>query len=253
MAIPVTTELARRDRLWPAVIVSAVAHASLMVWALVRTPPPEIDLQQKPIVAKLVRLGEKRPEQWLPRKEEAPPAPAPAEKAPAPAPGPPARPVPTVAIAKPEPKAPPRPAPARTPTPSAVRGTGNPLASVLSRVREQKATEQRWGSPDGDPAGDSDTGGEGDRYLALVLREIQSNYRVPATISERDRVALKSTVVLYVDPDGRISRWNFVARSGNPAFDDALERTLRQTRLPPPPDGMKDLYRRTGLQVIFQI
>lgn len=249
MAIPVVTELGRHDRMWPAVAVSAAVHAGLIVFALVHVPAPEIDLQQKPIVAKLVRLGEKKPEQYLPRKEQAPPPPAPAAPAPIATPGPAPQPH-AVAIAKPEPR--PAPPKATSPRPSTTKGSGTTLASVLSKVQKQ-VDEKQWGAPDGDPLGTSDTGEEGDRYLALVTREIQSNYRVPATISDRERMHLKSTVVLYIDPDGRIARWTFEARSGNVAFDDALERTLRQTRLPPPPDGMKDAYRRAGLQVVFQI
>ena len=88
MAIPVTTALGRRDRLWPAALASAAVHAALIVWALLRVPAPAIDLEQKPIVAKLVRLGEKRPEQYLPRREVAPPPPAPAAPAPVATPGP---------------------------------------------------------------------------------------------------------------------------------------------------------------------
>jgi colicin import membrane protein/protein TonB len=153
-----------------------------------------------------------------------------------------------VAIAKPEPK--PAPPKATSPRPSTTKGSGTTLASVLSKVQKQ-VDEKQWGAPDGDPSGDSDTGEEGDRYLALVKREIHSNYRPPSTISERDRLHLKGTVVLFIDPDGRISRWELETPSGNSAFDAALERAIRSTgRLPPPPDGMKDLYRR-GLQVVF--
>src|SRR5690242_2503765 len=203
MSIPVATALGRRDRMWPAVVGSAVVHAGLIVFALVRVPAPEIDLQQKPIVAKLVRLGEKKPEQYLPRKEEAPPAPAPAAPAPVVNPGPAPQPK-AVAIAKAEPK--PAPPKATSPRPTTTQGTGNALASVLSKVRKQ-VDEKRWGSPDGDPSGDSDTGEEGDRYLALVQRQIHANYTPPLTISERDRLHLKGTIVLFIDPDGRISRW----------------------------------------------
>jgi colicin import membrane protein/protein TonB len=126
------------------------------------------------------------------------------------------------------------------------------VSSILSRVQKQVA-EQRWGDPNGDPAGDSDEASEGDRYLALVIRSLQANYRVPATISDRDRLYLKGTVVLYIEPDGRITRWHLDKPSGNAAFDDALDRTVRQTRLPPPPDPLREAYRQTGLQVIFQI
>ena len=208
MAIPVTTALGRRDRLWPAALASAAVHAALIVWALLHVPAPAIDLEQKPIVAKLVRLGEKRPEQYLPRREVAPPPPAP------------------------------------------VRGTGNTLASVMSKVQKQ-VKEEQWGSPDGDPAGDSETAEEGDRYLAVVKRAIESNYQVfSTTVSDRERMYLKTAVVLYIDPDGRLSRWHIETPSGNGGFDAAVERALRSTRVPPPPDGQKDLYRR-GIAIVF--
>lgn len=252
MSIPVATALGRRDRMWPAVLASALVHAALVGWGLARQTGPEIDLHQKPIVAKLVRLGEKRPESYLPRKEAPPPPPAPASPvAPVvaqPAPTPPqphAAPSPAARTA-PAPPAPTRPG--RTVQP----GTGTSVSSLLSRVQKEVERE-RWGDPQGDPEGDAAEAGEGDRYLALVVRALQSNYRVPATISERERLYLKGSVILYIEPDGRVGRWRLDKPSGNPAFDDALERTVRQTRLPPPPDAFRDLYRTTGLQVIFQI
>jgi colicin import membrane protein/protein TonB len=206
-----------------------------------------IDLEQKPIVAKLVRIGEKRPDEWLPRKPAepppavAPPAPAP----PAPAAAPPAAPTPAPAPAPAAPRAPAppgaKPGPARS---------GTTLASVLSQVRKE---QELAGAPDGDPAGDAERAEEGDRYLALIDREIRANYRVPATISDRERMLLQAVVVVYVEPDGRVSRWRFESRSGNAAFDDALERTLRQVRLPPPPDTWLKQYARTGVAVNFKI
>src|SRR5512144_2503406 len=108
MGIPVATALGRRDRFWPAVLVSAAVHVALAGWGITRRPAPEIDLNQKPIVARLVRLGQKRPEEYLPRKEAAPPpappAPAAAPVLPAPVLPAPARPA---APAKPAPNAPP--------------------------------------------------------------------------------------------------------------------------------------------------
>jgi colicin import membrane protein/protein TonB len=123
---------------------------------------------------------------------------------------------------------------------------------VLNRVKKEVAAEKQWGDPDGDAAGDSDTA-EGDRYHALVERALRSSYDVPSTISEQERLYLKATVLLYVEPEGTVTRWRFLERSGNPAFDAALERTLRATRLPPPPEAQRDFYRRTGLQVTFKI
>src|SRR5512133_367642 len=88
-ALELSPLLTRRERIWPLVIVSLVVHAGLIVAAVVHRPPPPIDLQQKPIVARLVRLGQKRPEQYLPRKDTAaPPAAATPEPAPAAPPAP---------------------------------------------------------------------------------------------------------------------------------------------------------------------
>lgn len=254
MKIPVATALGHSDRLWPAVLASVLVHAALVAWGLSRQAGPEIDLHQKPIVAKLVRLGEKRPETYLPRKEAPPPPPAPAsptapvvaQPTPTPPP-PPAAPSPAARTAPhPTPPAPARPS--RTVQP----GTGTSVSSVLSRVQKEIERE-RWGDPSGDPEGDATQAGEGDRYLALVVRALQANYRVPATISERERLYLKGSVILYIEPDGTVSRWRLDKPSGNGAFDDALERTVRQTRLPPPPDAFRRLYKTVGLQVIFQI
>jgi colicin import membrane protein/protein TonB len=248
-ALPVTSALSRRDRLWPVVAVSATAHLLLVGWGLARRPPPPIDLEQKPIVAKLVRLGEKRPEQWLPRKEaEPPPAAAPA-----------APPAPAVAAAAPRPAAVPapkaRPAPPRAAAaPAPVVGAPQPgasLSSILSQVQRQH-DEQRWGDPNGDPAGDSDTG-EGDQYLAQIDRALHANYAAPSTIPERERLYLQSRVILWIEPDGRVTRWRQERSSGNPNFDAAVERTLQKTaRVPPPPDRLRDLYRKDGIALIFQ-
>src|SRR5512141_451157 len=186
MAIPVVTALGRRDRLWPAVLVSAALHAALAAWGITRRPAPEIDLNQKPIVARLVRLGQKRPEEYLPRKEAAPP---PAPPAPAAAPVLPASAKPA-APARPAPDAPPA-----KPAPSSTGRSGTTLASVLSKVQRDVAQE-RWGSPDGDPEGDSDTGSEGDRYYALAKRELAANYILPKTISQTESLHLGATVVL---------------------------------------------------------
>jgi colicin import membrane protein/protein TonB len=108
------------------------------------------------------------------------------------------------------------------------------------------------GSPDGDPLGDS---GEavGDQYLAQVVRALRRNYRVPSTIGEKERLYLQGTIVLFIESDGRVLRHEFVTHSGNPTFDDALERAVRDTRLPPPPADARDAYRRRGLQVDFKI
>lgn len=227
--------LGRRDRIWPAALASAAAHAALLLVAVLARPPAIIDLEQKPIVAKLVRLGEVRPKEWLPRKEAPPPPPS----APAAVPVPGTPPHPREATREARPPGPERP---------------DRLASVMDRLRREKALGEppRYGSPSGSPLGESSEE-EGDQYLALVQQALHSNYRLPATISEADRQRLQAVVVLFIEPDGRISRYRFEKRSGDQGFDDSVERAIRQTRCPPPPPEMRQRYREIGLAVRYHM
>ncbi|MBI5068488.1 MAG: TonB C-terminal domain-containing protein [Deltaproteobacteria bacterium] len=233
----------RQDRFWLLVGLSAFLHLALGAAGLALRPAPLIDLEQKPIVAKLVRLGEKRPEHLLPRKEEPPPSSGQPEAAPVPAPPGPA---PTPAPAAPARPSPPRPA---TAPPRGARTDA--LASALSRLKREPVRGSAGGDPSGDPLGDSSDGEAGDRYLALAQRALHETYRIPSTINERDLLHLRATVILYLLPDGTVTRWSFESRSGNGAFDDALERAIRQARLPPPPAELRERYRSQGLGVRF--
>jgi colicin import membrane protein/protein TonB len=222
---------------------SALAHVVALAAALLLRPAPIIDLEQKPIAARLVRLGEKRPEHLLPRKEEPPPPAGEPEPAPSPSAVPPQASAPG-----------PKPAPPRPSPPAARETRPDAFASALSRIRrEQALSAPTGGDPSGDLLGDASEGEPGDRYLALVQRALHDAYRVPATISGSELVRLRATVVLYIEPDGGVSRWSFESRSGNAAYDDALERTIRQARLPPPPADLRERYRSQGLAVRFHI
>jgi colicin import membrane protein/protein TonB len=117
---------------------------------------------------------------------------------------------------------------------------------------QRQHDDERWGDPNGDPAGDSDAG-EGDQYLAQIDRALRGNYVAPSTLPERERLYLQSRVILWIEPDGRVTRWRQERSSGNPTFDAAVERTLRLTsRVPPPPERLRDLYKKDGIALIFQ-
>ena len=230
---------------------SALAHVLLIVWALARTPPPAIDLEQKPIVAKLVRLGEKRPEQWLPRKEAAPPPPAPA---------------------------PPRrrrrwspPPPRRAAAERRARGEAAPgraRAAAARRARRAPGDEPRVGPLEGAARRRTSAAGaippatppatprpaRATSYLALVAPRAPRELHVPATIPERERLYLKATVVLWIEPDGRIRRWRFrSAPRGTPPSTPRWSARSSDARVPPPPDRMRDaLPPRTASRSIFQ-
>jgi colicin import membrane protein len=248
------TELAERalvpprDRLWPAVVASVAVHLVVMMVATAIRPGPALDPSQKPLTARLVRLGEVRPPEYLPRKEAAPP---PAAEAPTPAPVvTPA--VPKVAASVPATAAAPKAAPARQALPGPVERSGRPGGARLSNVLSEMRQEIQAGSPEGDPLGDSSEA-EGDQYQAQVIRALRQNYRLPSTLSDRERLFLTGTVTLFVDSSGHIIDHKFEQRSGNAAFDDALERAVQETRLPPPPPEQRDAYRNTGVRVIFKI
>jgi colicin import membrane protein/protein TonB len=228
----------RGDRFWTAVAASAAVHAAAAGLALARRPPALIDLEQKPIVARLVRLGEKRPEHLLPRKEEPPPS-----AAPAPATGPPAP--------------PPAPRPGASPAPRAAapapRGP-DAFAAALGRIRRERLRpEPTVGDPSGDPLGDTSEPSAGDRYLALVQRALHEVYDAPLTISERERAHLRASLVLHIEASGAVAGWDFESRSGNASFDEALARAVRSARLPPPPPEMRAKVRREGLLVRFSM
>jgi colicin import membrane protein len=249
--MPPSPLLGRRERLWPTIAVSLLVHAVVVGAMLWRHPVTLVDLNQKPIVARLVRLGETRPKEFLPRKDAAPP-PGPVAATP-PAPEPPKAAPPPKADALPPPKAAPAKPAAAAPKVARAepqqRPGGGGLASALSRIsKEQKV----YGSPDGDARGDADEGEAGDQYLALVTRALQETYNLPATISDKERLHLRATVVLFIEPDGRIARHQFESRSGNPMFDSALERAIRDARLPPPPAEMRARYRTQGLAVLYR-
>lgn len=252
--IPVATELGRHDRFWPAALASIAVHAAAIAIAVKASSLPAIELRQTPIKARLVRLGEKKPENYLPQKES-PPAPAPPPTAPAPpAAEPPPTTPPPAAPPAPTAKAPPTTAPTKpsarpaSARPGATAGGG--IASALARY-EKDVQRERWGDPNGDPEGDSDEGSEGERYLALLVRALQANYQLPTTIPEKERLYLQSVVILWIDGDGRIVRWKMEKPSGNPAFDDALERAIGKTHAPPPPDAERRTYRDRGVEVTF--
>jgi hypothetical protein len=123
---------------------------------------------------------------------------------------------------------------------------------VLSKV-QRDVEESRWGAPDGDPLGDSESGAEGDRYLALVVRELQSHYNLAKTIPDRELLQLGATIVLRLDASGRVLGHTFERRSGNAAYDAALERAIAAARLPPPPAELRERFRTTGLGVNFTL
>jgi len=210
---------------------------------------------QTPIAARLVRLGTPRDERLLPRLPNQTPTPpvakdAPvvqagekvAQEAPVPQPSPP-KPTETtvpspVAAAAPEPKQ-----QAKAPADAPKNESKQKLDDIMKRFStgtRQGPADPLPGQLDGDPMGDAEEAAEGERYLALVQKRIQSNYTVPSTIPDEERIRLRAVVTIRVEPNGMISEFKITKPSGNESFDAALESAVRRASpLPPPPDHLR--------------
>lgn len=248
-------------------LVSIGLHAGLFaaviaVSVLADSSPPAP--MQKPM---LVRLGKPRPKEWLPRKPTAPPVPPAAKDAPVPTPGEkvaPAPPSPTPAPPKPEAKpdaakAVPTQATAPATQAAAPRDAKQDSKAKLDDIMKRFQTgaiagpaEDLPGQLDGHPEGDSDRA-EGEAYYALLEKRVKDQYKLPATISERERMYLNATVRIFIEANGRIARSEIVQGSGNGVFDAALESAVqRASPVPPPPPHLVRLLQRDGVDLNFK-
>lgn len=224
---------------------------------------------EKPVVAKLVRLGEPREPHLLPRLPAAPPTPPASRNAPEVTPGqelnkPPAE-------TPPAPTKPPEPTPApparespptaspKPPAQAAAPRDTKPRTSELDEIMQRFASADRVGKaeplpgmPDGDPMGDAEKAEEGERYLALVQRRLRDHYVLPSTIPEAERIRLSARVRIHIERSGRIARYEIERASGNPQFDAALEAAVtKASPLPPPPEHLLRSYSE-GFPVLFR-
>jgi TonB family protein len=196
------------------------------------------------IVARLVAFGKPRPQNLLPLRP-APPPPAPA--------APPSRPAAPTAPAVKSTPAPARSKPTVTPprAPSRAQLMQQALGLARSRASDEKPDPEREGQATGSPEGTATTAEEGDKYFTEVHDAIQANYVVPSVISERERMYLTATVVVYVGPDGSILKHEVTKPSGNAFFDQALVLAIQRTKLPAPPRDLVKLA-RDGLELNFR-
>lgn len=219
------------------VAVSLAAHAvaigAFFVVSLLE--PPRLAIEQKPISAKLIRLGQKRDERLLPRKDVA-------------APPPPAR--RPVEVASPVT----RPAPARAsePTHASAQDTERSRSRLFEAFSKTAAKpEEKSGDPGGDPDGDSDTAEAGERYFGLILAKARRNYGITKTIAPGELIRLKATVVLYISTKGELLKDPVIqSGSGNDQFDSDVVLSLRKAApFGPPPEHLVKTLKTVGVAV----
>ena len=230
--------LPRRSGLGKPLLWSLVGHLALGMagaayayWA----STPRIDLDHKPIQARLVRKGKPRDPKLLPRIEEPPPPPkeAPVHKEPV------AIPTQKAAVA----------IPSKDASSAAAR---KKLFSAFDRLASQrKPPEELEGDPDGDPEGDSATG-EGDKYWGLLSMQVRRNYDVSQTLSDQERISLRAQVHIRVGRSGDVLEADLAKSSGNALFDNAVLIAVKKSSpLSPPPDALRSALERSGVTLEF--
>jgi TonB family protein len=244
--------LSRRSELGRPLLWSLVGHVALVLaaagyayWA----SAPRIDLNQKPIQARLVRKGTPRDPKLLPRIEEPPPPPQKVEG-------------PKEPVAIPTPQKPAVAIPAVAPDKAKLRASGQEgaskgdarkkLFSAFDRLASQrKPAEELEGDPNGDPEGDSATG-EGEKYWGMLSSQVRRNYDVSQTISEQERLRLRAQVHIRVSRSGEVLATSLAKSSGNPLFDNAVLLAVKKSSpLSPPPDALRSDLERSGVILEF--
>lgn len=216
--------------------VHAVGFIAVAIIQGHRPPPPQL---QTAIPVELVKLGKPRDAKLLPRiARPAPPPPAPDKAV-------------SLDSGKPEqkkaekkkekaPKLSPEAEKLLNRRPSAIDRAMSKLDSLPSETPDEGE-----GSPTGSIYGTTtDAGKAASGYLAEVSAALTAAYHLPETIPADQRRFLSAQVVLHIEPDGRISKYEFIKRNNNRAFMSALERLLKSIQLPPPPKALAARFRR---------
>jgi colicin import membrane protein/protein TonB len=228
----------RADSPTLAIVLSIGFHAALVgAWLIGRNSAPPIDLEAKPIVAHLVRLGEKKPDKLLPRKEANTPPPEPE-----------ATPIPTKAT--PAVAEPPKPKPPKAPPQKDLR---KDLFAAFDKTKPVTKPDPVTGQADGDAAGDVETASEGEKYYGTLNSRIKRNYDVSSAITDSERVRLAAVIIIWIDSDGHVTKTEFKTKSGNDLFDSAVLGAVQKANpFPPPPDFLKSGLAKDGVELKFR-
>jgi outer membrane biosynthesis protein TonB len=223
-------------------VVSVALHIGLLVGfvGLGSCGPKKQYPDEAIIKTRLVKLGKQRDEKLLPRidKSPPPPAPTPAAKVPTPVPPAPEKPVPQkTEPVKPEPK--------RSASDVLQKFTEkNPEKRDLSELIQDKFGEVvDEGHKEGSEIGTEITGRMKAEYNDRIMAKIKSALSVPSTISEQERLFLKTQLAVSIDSDGALTDASIARPSGNAGYDNAvLAAAKKAAPFPPPPLPVRAFY-----------
>jgi hypothetical protein len=226
---------------------SVLGHVvAVVLWLLVGwlMAGPKVDLAQKPIKASLVRLGKKRDDKLLPRKEEeAPPPVQKVEEVAAPTPK-----VADTAVKIPTKDAKPEKS---TDKKDGAKDAKKSLFDAFNKTGKAGKPEELEGDENGDPNGDS-AKQEGERYFGLLNSVVKRNYDVSSTIDEAERRRLRAEVALRIGPAGELLDVSLTRPSGNELFDSAVIGAVKKAApFSPPPEHLRDSLKKAGVAFVF--
>jgi TonB family protein len=125
------------------------------------------------------------------------------------------------------------------------------LFSAFDRASKAAEPEELEGAEDGDPNGDA-ARAEGERYWGILTAQVRRHYDVSQTIPEQERIRLRARVVLKISRTGEVLQANLSQSSGNALFDNAvLSAVKKASPFSPPPEAVRDLLQRDGVQMEF--
>lgn len=87
-------------------------------------------------------------------------------------------------------------------------------------------------------------------YLGHVSEKIKSNWALPTWLQSRN---LRASVRIYIDEQGRISRFLFTQKSPDESFDNYVADAIKKSTFAPPPAEMARLLGNSGIEVAFPL
>jgi TonB-like protein len=223
------------------VMLSIIIHGVAIGGALyAQHMKPRLDITRASIPVELVQLGKRRDPKLLPRIVEEQQAAAPPDE------GVPleTKETPPAEKSETKPKKPPKLSAAAK---ALLDGKQDKMDRALQKV------EDREGDPEGDIHGTTtDPTKAAQGYMKTIISSLKSNYRLPETIPASQRQFLRASVVLFIERDGSIARYEFTQRHPNELFMGALEALLKSMKLPPPPAAQAAQLHDTGIEVVFK-
>ncbi len=243
-------------------VASVLMHAVLPVLLVVfyaplaellpdRTPVEDVEII---LQAELIELGKPPEPNRLPDRQVpiATTAPAPAQTTPTPEAPEPARTV----TREPEPQVKPEPKPTTEPKRASQEDPLKRLGDRAQTFAEIAERQEKEGSQDASPDGNSPYARAGDAYAGKLYAFFRRGWQVPSLISPEQRRDLVTQVAVEIGSDLRIAKFSLLKTSGNKLFDqsvlDQLERLQREAiAVPPPPEEVSSQFIGRRLPIRF--